>query len=140
MINIYTDGGARGNPGPSAIGVYVEDENKKEIISFGKKIGVATNNVAEYTAVINAFDYLLENNELLMKLEIINFFLDSNLVVSQLRGLFKIKNANLRELLFKIKEKESQISAKIYYHHIPREQNKKADKLVNLALDNKLSG
>ena len=62
-LNVFTDGGARGNPGPSAIGVYITDGNKKEIAGFGKKIGIATNNVAEYKAVLEALSWIIENKE-----------------------------------------------------------------------------
>ncbi|OGH54873.1 MAG: hypothetical protein A2596_01625 [Candidatus Levybacteria bacterium RIFOXYD1_FULL_40_21] len=134
-INVFADGGARGNPGPSAIGVHIEDSEGNHVASLGKKIGHGTNNMAEYTAVVEAFDLILEMD---IKPSKVNFYLDSNLVVSQLNGVFKIKNANLRELLFKIKEKESLVGCPTTYSHIPREKNIKADELVNKALDNLL--
>lgn len=133
-INIFTDGGARGNPGPAAIGVYSEDTNGKKIVGFGKKIGIATNNAAEYKAVISALEWLGKNEDGL-GIEAVNFYLDSNLVCSQINGVFKIKNSSLREYLFKIRELESEIKSNIYYSHIPREQNKKADSFVNSVLD-----
>lgn len=134
FINVYTDGGARGNPGPSAIGVYITDSNNKEIAGFGKKIGVATNNVAEYMAVIEGFSWLIVNarNQEITK---INFFLDSLLVYSQIVGLYKVKEAKLRNLLSSLRVKEAKIKMPIIYKHIPREQNKKADAYVNKALD-----
>lgn len=137
MVKIFTDGGARGNPGPAAIGVYIVDEKDNKIFGFGKKIGFATNNVAEYTAVIEALSWALENKNVISN-KTLKFYLDSNLVVSQLRGLFKIKNAKLRELLFKIREQEAALNLQIEYFHIPREENKIADTFVNDALDNKL--
>jgi ribonuclease HI len=133
---VFTDGGARGNPGEGAIGVYITDENKNELAGFGKKIGFATNNVAEYKAVINALDWIIENKKSLSKDAKIHFFLDSKLVCSQIIGIFKVKDANLRNLLFDVRNREAQINFPIYYKHIPREQNKKADKFVNSALDN----
>lgn len=136
MINIYTDGGARGNPGPSAIGVYILDSNNKVIDGFGKPIGFATNNVAEYKAVIEALSWLLEKKELLKNEKSVSFYLDSELVCKQLNGLYKIKNSDLRNLLFKIREKEAILSFEIKYFHVPRERNREADKLVNKALDN----
>lgn len=135
MINIYTDGGSRGNPGPSAIGVYITDDNKNKIASFGEKIGIATNNVAEYKAVIKALSWLAENMQI-EKGSGICFFLDSKLIFSQITGLFKIKDPKLRELLFEVREKEARINANIRYSHIAREQNRQADLLVNMALDN----
>ena len=134
-LNIFTDGGARGNPGPSAIGVYITDGNNKKLTGFGKTIGIATNNAAEYKAVIGALDWLIENKKSISSDAKINFFLDSNLVCSQIIGIFKVKNADLRNLLFDVRDREAQISLRIYYKHIPREQNTKADEFVNEALD-----
>lgn len=136
MIKIFTDGGARGNPGPAAIGVYITD-GKNKIDAFGKKIGVATNNVAEYKAVIAAFSWIAKNKEKIKDDSEIRFFLDSKLVVSQLNGVFKIKNPGLRGLLFEIREKEAEANVPISYFYVPREENKNADRLVNRALDNK---
>lgn len=137
FVNIFTDGGARGNPGPSAIGVYIEDQNNKKIAGFGKTIGIATNNVAEYKAVIRALDWIIENKKSLSENIKIYFFLDSKLVCSQIIGVFKVKNAYLRNLLFDVRNREAQISLPIFYKHIPREENKKADMYVNRALDGK---
>ncbi len=133
-ISIYTDGGSRGNPGPAAIGVYIEDKNKT-LAKIGKIIGVATNNVAEYKAVLEALSWVLENREKIKNSQI-NFFMDSQLIYSQIIGVYKIKNENLRTILFEIRKKEAQIDSTINYNYIPREKNKKADTLVNMALDN----
>lgn len=138
QINIFADGGARGNPGPAAIGFYIEDLKGNEIISIGKKIGEATNNVAEYTAILSALDWLIKNKRKFEKNTKVNFYLDSLLAASQLSGLYKIKNAKLRELIFSIKQKEEELGIDAIYKHIPREKNTKADKMVNLALDNLL--
>lgn len=134
MIKVYTDGGARGNPGPAAVGVFALNENNKVIGGFGEPIGIATNNVAEYKAVIKALDYIIENKNQLKGDGEIYFYLDSELVCKQLNGLYKVKDPNLRSLLFQIREKEIAFFG-IKYFHIPREQNKEADKLVNKALD-----
>ena len=134
-LNIFTDGGSRGNPGPSAIGVCVEDGLRKQIAGFGKIIGVATNNIAEYRGVIEALDWIIENKKNFSENMKINFFLDSKLVCSQIIGVFKVKNSDLRNLLFEVRDREAQISFPIYYKHIPREQNIKADAFVNEALD-----
>lgn len=134
-ILVFTDGGARGNPGPAAIGVYIQN-NKKEVLGeISKKIGISTNNIAEYQAVLEAFFWILENTNLLKDVEKIEFFLDSQLVYSQLIGVYKIKNAKLREILFKIREKEALVKTPILYNHISRIYNKEADRLVNQALD-----
>ncbi len=135
---IYTDGGARGNPGPSAVGIYIIDDKGNEVLSFGEKIGFSTNNIAEYKAVIFALKWLISKKDNLKNIGKINFYLDSKLVCSQITGLFKIKNAKLRDCLFLIREKEAQIKIPINYSFIPREKNKKADLLVNKALDNNL--
>lgn len=134
-IKVFTDGGARGNPGPAAIGVYVTDEKDAKIAGFGKAIGFATNNVAEYKAVIEALSWIIENKKSLVKTAKIHFFLDSKLVCSQIIGIFKVKDANLRNLLFDVRERETQINFPIYYKHIPREENTKADEFVNQTLD-----
>lgn len=138
VLNVFTDGGARGNPGPSAVGVYMEDENQKKVAGFGRTIGVATNNVAEYRAVVEALDWIIENKKEFSENAKINFSLDSKLVCSQIVGLFKVKNADLRNILFEVRDREAQISQPIYYKHIPREQNAKADAFVNEALDEEL--
>ena len=134
-LNVFTDGGARGNPGPAAIGIFIRDDKGSEIAGFGEKIGVSTNNIAEYKAVIEALFWITENKEKLSKTVKINFFLDSNLVCSQITGLFKIKNSQLRDLLFQVRQMESEIDIPINYSYVPREKNKEADKYVNLALD-----
>jgi ribonuclease HI len=143
--SIHTDGGARGNPGPAAVGVVIEQrtnnkeqkENFKTIAGFGKTIGETTNNVAEYTAVIKALEWLVEHkgNE---KVEI-QFYLDSTLVVNQLNGIFKVKDARLRELLMKAHVLEQEVGGYISYTAIPREQNTRADVFVNQALDELMS-
>lgn len=137
-INVYTDGGSRGNPGQAAFGVYITNQDGNKIIGFGKRIGIATNNVAEYQAVLEALIWIKNNLENFKKISSVNFFMDSNLVCSQLKGLFKIKNENLRSLFFSIKEKEKELKTPVSYSHIPREKNKDADKFVNLALDNEI--
>ncbi len=136
-LEVYTDGGSRGNPGEAAIGgvIYeVEGEKKKLFFTFSERIGVATNNEAEYKAVIKALELIKEK---VGKVEEVRFFLDSQLVVNQLNGLFKVKKGKLREFIFKIRILENEIGGKIVYKLVPREENRVADKLVNEALDNK---
>lgn len=135
-LKIYCDGGSRGNPGPAAIGFLVEDSKRGTIFKKGKFIGKATNNVAEYQAVIEALEWIADNRFCfpLSKTDL-HFYLDSRLVVNQLNGFFKIKNSNLQILVIKIKALENQLENSVFYHFIPRSQNIKADKLVNKALD-----
>lgn len=128
---IHTDGGARGNPGPAAVGVVIQDTGRKIIAEFGKRIGVTTNNVAEYTAVREA----LENAKGEKPFDI-DFYLDSVLVVNQLNGMFKVKDGKLRELLMQVRTLEAETGGVIRYQAIPREKNRRADFLVNRALDN----
>lgn len=132
-FTVYTDGGARGNPGPAAIGVYIIDSEGKEILRMSKQIGEATNNIAEYTAVIEALKWIKENISSGIKTTELNFqfYLDSSLVVNQMNGIFKVKQKHLRELLLKVKILEQEVGGKILYNFIPREKNKIADFLVN---------
>lgn len=127
---IYTDGGARNNPGPAGIGVVIMDENRNIIKEHNKYIGEATNNQAEYTAVIEALKIVKD-----MDVEELEFYLDSELVVKQLKREYKLKNKDLAPLFLAIHNLSVSFK-KITYRHIPREQNAEADKLVNLAIDN----
>ena len=130
MINIFCDGGARGNPGPAAYGFVVKND-QEVLYKEGGYLGIATNNFAEYTAVIKALSWLSHS---FMGYDL-SFFLDSKLVASQLSGLYKVRNAKIRELVIKVKSLETNFG-QITYNHIPRDQNQEADKLVNQALDN----
>lgn len=129
-LDIYTDGGSKGNPGPSSIGVVIY-KDKKEYFFFHKDIGIKTNNEAEYTAVIEALLYIKSNINIFLNIDIINLFSDSKLMVNQLNGLFKVKNPNMREFIMKIRILEQEIKIPIKYINIPREKNKRADMLVN---------
>lgn len=135
-IKVFTDGGSRGNPGEAGIGVYIEDDDK-ELASIGKRIGVQTNNVAEYQAIIEAFDWLIKN-KYNIEGATINFYMDSELAYSQLSGLYKVKNEKIREMIFEIRQREAELGIDVNYNHVRRESNKKADTMVNMALDNKL--
>lgn len=131
---IYTDGASRGNPGHASYGFTVSDKAGKLLYEEGKYIGVSTNNVAEYTAVLQALKYLKKKygNE---KLEI-EFFADSKLVVEQLSGRYKIKSPLLRPIVEQIKILRLELGGAIH-GHIPREKNTEADRLANLALDSR---
>jgi len=134
---IHTDGGARGNPGPAGIGIVIENavgEKHNVVHSYGKHIGTATNNVAEYTAVKDALETITEKITKRTG-DRFDFFLDSLLVVNQLNGTFKVKDATLRELLTKIRILEQEVGGVITYNHVPRSENAKADEEVNRALD-----
>jgi ribonuclease HI len=131
--SVYTDGGSRGNPGPAAIGIVIVKNGTTEL-ELGKTIGVATNNTAEYTAVIEALTWISEHSATSSD-AVINFYLDSTLVVNQINGLFKIKQPSMRDFVDKVHLLESEIPGQIRYSYIPRERNRKADLLVNQALD-----
>ncbi|KUK84118.1 MAG: Ribonuclease H [Microgenomates bacterium 39_6] len=133
-LEIFTDGGARGNPGPAGIGVIIKN-NKKTIFSHSGYIGQATNNEAEYEALKKAFDWLDQNHSLITDCDQIICYLDSLLIVSQLSGRYKIKAANLAGLANKIKKIEKELPITVSYRHIPRSKNQQADALVNQALD-----
>jgi len=137
-IEIFTDGGSRGNPGPAAIGVVIKEKSGKKIYNIGRYIGISTNNDAEYKALLEGLSYLVEHfkvksAEKKMGLNV-SCFLDSELVVKQMNGEYKVKNPNIKTLWKKIKELERRFSS-IEYVHIPREKNSEADYLVNQALD-----
>lgn len=128
-VIIFTDGGARGNPGPSGIGAVIYDENKKVIAEISEYLGVATNNQAEYKALIAAITKAksLGASEL-------DCYLDSELVVKQLKREYKVKNKDLAPLFLMIHNLSANFK-KISYTHIPRERNKEADRLANEAMD-----
>lgn len=137
-LSIWTDGGARGNPGPAAVGVVIKSETGVPIASFGKALGTATNNTAEYEGVIAALDWVKKSQaDVGTRYERINFFLDSLLVVMQLKGKYRVKEPHLQTLLYTVRQQEQAVNIPITYTHIPREQNSEADALVNKTLDDK---
>lgn len=129
-LKIFTDGGSRGNPGPSAYG-FVIYQNGKKIYSEGEYLGMQTNNYAEYMAVIKSFEWIRKN---LNENYIIDLYCDSLLVASQLSGKFKVKHPSIIQLVKRAKALESHFS-KVSYTHIFREKNTEADSMVNFALD-----
>jgi len=128
-LTIYTDGGARNNPGPAGIGCVLYDENKKIVKEISEYIGEATNNQAEYKACLRAIE---EGKK--FGAEELEFYLDSELVVKQLNREYKVKNKELAPLFMKIYNLSQQFK-KVTFKHIRRELNKEADRLVNEAID-----
>ena len=128
-LSIYTDGGSRGNPGPSAIGAVVGDKG------YSESIGHTTNNVAEYSAVIFA---LKKAKQLIgkekAKSTLVELRTDSQLLVNQINGEFKIKDANLQPLFIDIWNLKQDFK-EVKFIHVTRDKNKEADRLVNQALD-----
>ena len=132
-LTIHTDGGARGNPGPAAIGVTIYHQDTL-VHEFGKVIGETTNNVAEYTAVIEALQWI-HTQQITNQGTQIRFFCDSLLIVNQLKGVFKIKDGKLKDLAIAVHMLEKRVGGMTTYTAIRRELNKQADALVNKALD-----
>ncbi len=138
-IVIYTDGGARGNPGPAAIGVVMQDAAGHTIKSWGKAIGTATNNEAEYQAVVSA----LQKAKAMLggkkaRATTVEMRMDSQLVVQQLNGKYKIEHEPLFPFFIKIGNLKMDF-ASVSFAHVPREKNRGADAQVNAALDNAMT-
>lgn len=126
---IFSDGGARGNPGPAGIGFVIKDEDENILYKEGRCIGETTNNQAEYQAIVAALEKAVE-----MKGEDLHCFLDSELVVKQLNGEYKVKDPGLAKQYMKIWNLQNKFKT-VKYEHVYRDQNKLADSLVNEALD-----
>ncbi len=126
---LFTDGGARGNPGPAAYGFVIEAEDGTVLAAQGEAIGVATNNVAEYRALVAGLARAVELG--VDELEVVS---DSELLVKQMRGEYRVKNAALRELSLEAAGLARRIGD-VTYTAVRRERNELADRLVNEALD-----
>jgi ribonuclease HI len=126
---LWTDGGARGNPGPAAYAYVLEDEDGNSLATHGEAIGVATNNVAEYSALVAGLEKAVELG--VRELEVVS---DSELMVKQMRGEYKIKNEALRDLSLQASGLARGLS-RVTYTAVRREHNELADRLVNEALD-----
>lgn len=128
-LTTYTDGGARGNPGPAALGVVIKDEQNKIVASYGEYLGIQTNNFAEYSALISA----LKKAHALGASDV-DCILDSELIVKQMRGLYKVKEPTLQKL-FVLAYNAAAVFKSVTYRHTPRANNHEADAEVNKALD-----
>jgi ribonuclease HI len=129
MIVAYIDGGARGNPGPAGYGVRIEDERGTLIEELSKPIGIATNNVAEYNGLLAALRYAVDRGE---KSLIIRS--DSELLVKQMRGEYRVKNAGLQPLHQEARRLMGRLD-RVTFEHVRRALNAEADRLANLAMD-----
>lgn len=127
-VTVYTDGGARGNPGPAAIGGVILQDGKT-LKEFSRAIGQKTNNQAEYAALLAGLEHAAEFTDVT-----VNCVLDSELVVKQMRGEYKVKSPELRKLAHQAKHLEEKFKT-VTYEHTRREGNVRADALVNQALD-----
>jgi len=133
---LYTDGGARGNPGPAAAGVVVYDAKLKEIDKFAHYLGVATNNQAEYQALIlglGRIQKIVGDTHKVAETSV-EVFMDSELIVKQLSGEYRVKNKDLKSLVAKAEELIAGF-ASVKFRHILRDKNTLADKLLNRELD-----
>ena len=135
-VSIYTDGGSRGNPGPSGFGVVVYDENKKVIEEISKFIGTKTNNEAEYSALNEAIDWLKTNQEKL-QISAVDFYSDSQLMVRQMQGKYKVKAPTITPLYRLATSTLFETKLPYHFHEILRELNSAADELANRAMDRK---
>ena len=125
---VFCDGASRSNPGDASIGVSILLDGK-EVHTISKKIGIATNNEAEYQALIDGLNFCIDNS-----IKEIDVFLDSNLVVEQVNKNYKVKAENLKVLNSKVDELIQEFNF-IKINHVYREENKRADQLANMALD-----
>ena len=133
-VIIYTDGGARGNPGHAGIGVVIKSESHEVIEEYGKYIGETTNNQAEYKALVSALERAVE-----LGAKEVSCFLDSELLVKQLNHEYKVRDKDLAPLFLRVWNLLNNFE-NITFKHIPREKNKEADKMVNMAIDKHLKG
>ncbi|UCH43842.1 MAG: ribonuclease HI family protein [Dehalococcoidales bacterium] len=125
---INTDGASQGNPGPAAIGVIIRDESNRQLASISRRIGRTTNNQAEYQAIIAALERAIKLGASRVELRS-----DSELVVKQVNGRYRVKNASLKPLYQKVNQLRNQL-VDFRITHVNREQNKEADRLANKAL------
>lgn len=129
QLTINTDGGARGNPGPAGIGVVIKDEAGKLVYRYGGYIGETTNNVAEYKALIKSLEEAFNLGATDVKIQ-----MDSELIVKQMQGIYKIKEPTLQELASQVIKLLKQFSSHSFTH-VRREYNQEADAMVNQAID-----
>ena len=131
-IKVYTDGTSRGNPGKAGIGIVIKDASDKILTTFKEYIGEESNNSSEYKALIKSLDVI---KKLRQDFNTIHFLTDSELIVKQITGKYKIKNKNLIKLSLDFWKSINELKKKFKITHIPREKNKLADRLANEAID-----
>ena len=125
----FIDGGSRGNPGPAGYGVVIQDGAGETIETLARSIGTATNNVAEYHALLAALEYALDR-----KWRRLEIFCDSELVVRQMQGRYRVQSPDLKPLHARARQLASRLE-RFSIQHLPREQNRLADRLANEAMD-----
>jgi ribonuclease HI len=135
QITIFTDGGSRGNPGPAALGVVVYGADNTEIYAHGERVGTATNNEAEYAALLHSLTWVTEYIKTHPEITRVEWKLDSKLVVEQTLGHWKVKEPRMAEYVSQAKKLLSALASSHTLTHVPRSENARADELVNQALD-----
>lgn len=133
-FTIFADGGSRGNPGPAGSGAIIRDESGTPIATVSEFLGTTTNNVAEYTAVLRALELLVRSLGASAQEANVAVSMDSELVVKQMRGEYKIKHPNLKPLAQRVLALVGQFNS-VTFSHVRRELNKDADRLANEAMD-----
>lgn len=137
-LTIHCDGASRGNPGPAACAFVVYDQEHNKLKQYRHFLGFATNNQAEYAAILLAHQWLASSEAKALDVSGVKFVLDSELAVKQLKGIYKIKNTKIASLVIKIKKLQEKLNYPISFVHVKRDQNSQADKLANKALDEKM--
>lgn len=126
---VYCDGAARGNPGPAGLGVYITEDNGTLVREIARGLGETTNNVAEYSALVAGLEWCVANG-----VDAVQVRADSDLVVKQMNGVYKVKAKNLIRLHKRARELATALS-QVTFEHVRREFNKDADRLANLGVD-----
>ncbi|MGH9383825.1 MAG: ribonuclease HI family protein [Vicinamibacterales bacterium] len=135
MITAYVDGGARGNPGPAGYGAFIVDDRGELVAELHGALGIATNNIAEYHGLIAALQWAVDHG-----VRALHVKADSLLLVEQMRGNYRVKNAGLIPLNQRARGLVARVGH-VTFEHVPREQNKEADRLSNIGMDaNQRSG
>jgi len=131
MLRVYADGGARGNPGPAAIGIVIIDDQDHVVKQHKERIGISTNNVAEYTALVRALELSAQLTH-----DEVHVFMDSEVVIRQITGVYQVKAEHLLPYYHAVKKRESEFR-KVLFRNVPRVAPYQvvADRLVNEALD-----
>lgn len=129
MISVYIDGGSRGNPGPAGYGVHVEEQDGTLLAELRDGVGIATNNVAEYRGLLAALHWVAAHGHRQVRVRS-----DSELLVRQMRGEYRVKNAGLQPLYAQARLLVARLD-RVVFEHVPRSLNKDADRLANLAMD-----
>jgi ribonuclease HI len=126
---VYCDGAARGNPGPAGLGVFITQDDGRLVHEIARGLGEATNNVAEYSALVAGLEWCVANS-----VDSVKVRADSDLVIKQMQGIYKVKSKNLMRLHNRARELASSL-AQVSFEHVRREFNKDADRLANLGVD-----